>query len=73
VGTVGVFVLAFFGLAFSIFPFVVVDRLTLWQAAAAPNSLAFIFAGAVVVIPVMAAFNAYAYWVFRGKARALSY
>jgi cytochrome d ubiquinol oxidase subunit II len=73
VATVGVFVLAFFGLAFSIFPFVVVDRLTLWQAAAAPNSLAFIFAGAVIVIPTMAAFNAYAYWVFRGKARELSY
>ena len=72
-GTVSVFVLAFFGLAFSIFPFVIVDRMTIWQAAAAPESLRFILAGAVIVLPVMAASNAYAYWVFRGKARELSY
>ncbi|OLC65746.1 MAG: cytochrome BD ubiquinol oxidase subunit II [Betaproteobacteria bacterium 13_1_40CM_4_64_4] len=72
-GSVGIFVLAFFGLAFSIFPFVIVDRMTLWQAAAAPKSLIFILVGAVIVLPVMAASAAYSYWVFRGKARALSY
>src|SRR5258708_7390907 len=72
-GTVGVFVLAFFGLAFSIFPFVIVDRMTIWQAAAAPKSLIFILVGAVITLPVMVASAAYAYWVFRGKARELSY
>ena len=72
-GSVGIFVLAFFGLAFSIFPYVIVDRMTLWQAAAAPESLIFILVGAVITLPVMAASSAYAYWVFRGKARALSY
>jgi cytochrome d ubiquinol oxidase subunit II len=72
-GSVGIFVLAFFGLAFSIFPFVIVDRMTLWQAAAAPKSLIFILVGAVIVLPVMAASAAYSYWVFRGKARKLSY
>jgi cytochrome d ubiquinol oxidase subunit II len=72
-GSAGIFVLAFFGLAFSIFPFVIVDRMTLWQAAAAPKSLIFILVGAVITLPVMAASSAYAYWVFRGKARALSY
>src|SRR5437588_1130285 len=72
-GTAGIFVLAFFGLAFSIFPFVIVDRMTLWQAAAAPKSLMFILVGALITLPVMIASAAYAYWVFRGKARALSY
>src|SRR5882762_4649020 len=72
-GSVGIFLLAFFGLAFSIFPFVIVDRMSLWQAAAAPESLIFILVGAVVVLPVMAASAAYSYWVFRGKARKLSY
>ncbi len=72
-GTVGVFVLAFFGLAFSIFPFVIVDRMTIWQAAAAPKSLSFILAGGVIVLPLMTASSAYSYWVFRGKARELSY
>ena len=72
-GAAGIFVLAFFGLAFSIFPYVIVERMTLWQAAAAPNSLWFILVGAVVTLPVMIASSAYSYWVFRGKARALSY
>jgi cytochrome d ubiquinol oxidase subunit II len=47
--------------------------MTIWQAAAAPESLAFILAGAVIVLPVMAASSLYGYWVFRGKARELSY
>src|SRR5216683_1216262 len=50
-GSVGIFVLAFFGLAFSIFPYVIVDRMTLWQAAAAPKSLTFILVGAIIVLP----------------------
>src|SRR5712664_3011451 len=72
-GSVGIFVLAFFGLAFSIFPYVIVDLMTLWQAAAAPKSLIFILVGAVIVLPVMAGSAAYSYWVVRGKARKLSY
>jgi cytochrome d ubiquinol oxidase subunit II len=34
---------------------------------------AFILVGAAIVLPTMFAFSAYSYWVFRGKARALSY
>jgi len=45
----------------------------LWQAAAAPESLRFVLVGAAIVLPTMFAFSAYSYWVFRGKARALSY
>jgi len=40
--TIGIFVLAFLGLAYSLFPWVVPQRLDIWQAAAAPGSLAFI-------------------------------
>jgi len=47
--------------------------MTIWQAAAAPESLMFLLVGATLVLPVMVAFSAYSYWVFRGKARALSY
>jgi cytochrome d ubiquinol oxidase subunit II len=72
-GAAGIFVLAFFGLAFSLLPYVIVERMTLWQAAAAPESLMFILVGAVAVLPIMIASSAYSYWVFRGKARALSY
>ena len=71
--TVGVFVLAFYGLAYSLFPWLVVDRLTLWQAASATEALWVIFLGTAVVLPVIVGYTVFAYRVFWGKTRALSY
>jgi cytochrome d ubiquinol oxidase subunit II len=71
--TVAIFLLAFHGLAYSLFPYVVIDQLTIWDAAAAPESLMFIFAGAVFVLPVIIGYSIYAYRVFRGKATELTY
>jgi cytochrome bd ubiquinol oxidase subunit II len=71
--TVGIFLLAFYGLAYSLFPYLVLNRLTIWQAAAAPESLRIIFAGAAVVLPVIIGYTVYSYRVFRGKTRSLSY
>jgi cytochrome d ubiquinol oxidase subunit II len=71
--TTAILGLAFVGLAYSMVPFLVVDRITVWQAAAAPQSLAVILAGVVVVLPAIALYSAYSYWVFRGKARELAY
>ncbi len=72
-GSAGIMVLAFFGLAYSFYPFVVPDRLTIYAAAAAPESLAIILFGALIVVPVIIAYSAFAYWVFRGKASELRY
>lgn len=71
--TVLVFVLAFFGLAYSLFPDVVVGRLTVWEAAAATASLQFTFVGVALTVPVIVAYTVFMYRVFWGKARALSY
>lgn len=68
-----VFVLGFAGLAYSFYPYVVPDQLTIWQAAAAPSSLGFILVGVVIVLPVIAGYTVFAYRVFRGKATDLSY
>jgi cytochrome d ubiquinol oxidase subunit II len=67
------FTLGFFGLAYSFFPFVVPDRLTIWEAAASPESLSLILIGTLVVLPVILAYSIFAHWVFRGKAQELSY
>ncbi len=72
-GAVGIFVFSFAGLAYSFYPFVVPDRLTLWQAAAAPESLLFILVGVVIVLPMILGYTAFSYYVFRGKARDLTY
>ena len=65
--------LAFYGLAYSLFPWLVVDRLTIWQAASSAESLWIIFVGACVVLPIIAGYTVFSYLVFRGKATALSY
>ncbi len=71
--TVGIFLLAFYGLAYSLFPWLVVDKLTIWQAASAPEALLVIFYGTVVVLPVIIAYTVFAYRVFWGKSTALQY
>ena len=72
-GAVGIVMLAFYGLAYSLFPWLVVDRLTVWQAASSTDSLWIIFVGACVVLPVIIGYTVFSYRVFRGKATALQY
>jgi cytochrome d ubiquinol oxidase subunit II len=70
---VAVFVLGGIGLAYSLFPYVVIDRLTIWQAASATESLAVILVGCAITVPTIAAYTVYSYRVFWGKAEPLSY
>jgi cytochrome d ubiquinol oxidase subunit II len=70
---VGVFVLAFAGLGYSLFPFLVVDRITYLDAAAAPESLGFMLVGVAITLPAIAGYTIYSYRVFGGKARELHY
>jgi cytochrome bd ubiquinol oxidase subunit II len=67
------FTLAFVGLAYSFFPYVVPERLTIWEAASSPEALSIILVGTLVVLPVILAYSVLAHWVFRGKATELSY
>jgi cytochrome d ubiquinol oxidase subunit II len=71
--TVLIFVLAFLGLAYSIYPFIVIDRLTVWQAAAAHNSLVFLFVGVAITLPAIVVYTIFMYRVFWGTATELSY
>jgi cytochrome bd ubiquinol oxidase subunit II len=71
--TVLIFVMAFFGLAYSILPDIVIGRLTVWEAAAATGSLTIIFIGTAITLPVIIGYTVFMYRVFWGKARALSY
>jgi cytochrome d ubiquinol oxidase subunit II len=71
--SVGVFLLSFYGLAYSLFPWLVIDKLDIWQAASAPEALLVIFYGVVVVLPVIIGYTIFAYRVFWGKSTSLSY
>ncbi|MCE2989261.1 MAG: cytochrome d ubiquinol oxidase subunit II [Burkholderiales bacterium] len=70
---VGIFLLAFYGLAYSLFPYLVVNRIDIWQAASSPESLMIILIGAAFVLPAIIGYTVFAYRVFWGKAQELTY
>lgn len=65
--TLGLFFLCFVGLGVSIFPDIVPGAITIEEAAAPESSLKFVLVGAVFLIPLILAYTAWSYWVFRGK------
>jgi cytochrome bd ubiquinol oxidase subunit II len=65
--TLGLFLLCFIGLGISIFPDIVPGAITVAEAAAPESSLWFVLVGAVFLIPMILAYTAWSYWVFRGK------
>jgi cytochrome bd ubiquinol oxidase subunit II len=67
------FLLGFVGLGISIYPFMVPRAVTIWQAAAPPQSQLFMLVGAAVIIPVILIYTGWAYWVFRGKVGTHGY
>ncbi|MGD8547111.1 MAG: cytochrome d ubiquinol oxidase subunit II [Thiohalophilus sp.] len=67
VWSVLIFVFSFLGLAVTLFPYLVPDVLSIFDAAARPNTLVFMLTGIGMLIPIMIIYNAYQYLVFRGK------
>jgi cytochrome d ubiquinol oxidase subunit II len=70
---VWVFVFAFAGLAYSLYPYLIIDRMTIWQAAAADKSLRFVLVGTCIVLPFVIGYTLLSYRVFWGKTRTLTY
>jgi len=67
--TVALFLLGYLGLVISTFPYIVPPQLTIWEAAAAPSSQAFMLIGTLVLLPVILCYTGLTYWLFRGKVR----
>jgi cytochrome d ubiquinol oxidase subunit II len=67
--SLGLFVLSFIGLCISFYPYIVPSSVTIWAAAAPDKSLFFLLAGSLVLLPMILAYTAYSYWVFRGKVK----
>lgn len=61
------FALSYIGLGISFYPHIVPPSITIWQAAAPDSSLRFLLVGTAFLVPIILAYTAYAYWVFRGK------
>ena len=73
ISALALFLLGFLGLGISMYPYVVPRAVTIWDAAAPPESQQFMLVGALVILPVILGYTAWAYWVFRGKVGAHGY
>ena len=67
---IALFVMAYVGLAISLFPLIVPYKYTLWDAASSESTQAFLLVGTLFLLPVILMYTAWSYWVFRGKVRA---
>jgi len=65
--TLAIFVVSFAGLGVSFYPNIVPPGLSIAEAAAPDDSLRFALVGTAALVPIILAYTAYAYWVFRGK------
>lgn len=70
IGAMALFAMCYLGLAISLFPYIVPHEITLEDAAAAPNTQAFLLLGTLFLIPIILTYTGWSYWVFRGKVRA---
>lgn len=63
------FLLMLAGLAYSLFPYLILDDMTLWDGAASVSSLRLVLAATVVAVPVMLVFNLLGYRSLFGRDR----
>jgi len=68
--TLGLFLASYCGLGISLYPHMIPPSITIWQAAAPDESLRFLLVGTAVLLPIIIAYTAYSYWVFRGKTKS---
>jgi cytochrome bd ubiquinol oxidase subunit II len=67
--SIALFLFGYLGLVISNFPYLVPPALTIWEAATAPSSQLFILVGTIPLVPIILAYMAFVYWLFRGKVR----
>ncbi len=70
---IGLFILCFIGLAYSFYPYIVPEQMTIYGAASDPEPLMIIFVGAMIVLPCIIGYTIFAYRVFWGKVQDLQY
>ena len=65
--TIGIFLCGYLGLGYSVWPYIIPYQITIDKAASPDNALLFILVGAIIMLPVLIAYTAYSYYIFRGK------
>lgn len=58
---------SFIGFSYSVFPDIIVGKLTIWEASSAPKSLEFTLWGVALVLPLILIYTFYVHRIFKGK------
>jgi cytochrome d ubiquinol oxidase subunit II len=66
--SVGVFLMGYFGLGISLWPWLVPFAIDFRQAAAAGTSQSLMLVGTAIMLPAVLAYTAFSYYLFRGKS-----
>lgn len=67
--SVALFVISFIGLVISLYPYLVPNSITLWEAAASTKSQTFLLVGVAILLPFIIGYTVFVYHTFRGKLR----
>ena len=66
--TLGIFLMNYIGIGVSTWPWLVPFKVSLWEAAAVPESQSLLLVGTVFLLPLVLTYTGYCFYVFRGKA-----
>ena len=65
--SMALFMLSFLGLGISLWPNIIPPDISIWEAAAPPETQIFLLVGVGILVPLILAYTAMTYYVFRGK------
>ncbi len=65
--SIALFLMGYVGLGISLFPWMIPFEYDIWQAAASGPGLSLMLVGVAPMLPIILAYTAYSYYVFRGK------
>jgi cytochrome d ubiquinol oxidase subunit II len=68
--TMALFLLSFLGLGISLWPNIIPPDISIWEAAAPPETQIFVLIGTALLLPIVLGYTVVTYYVFRGKVRA---
>lgn len=71
--TLALFLMGMIGIGISMYPYIVPEQITIYDAATSARSQTFMLVGVAIIMPIIIAYTALAYWVFRGKVSDAGY
>ncbi|MEW5910478.1 MAG: cytochrome d ubiquinol oxidase subunit II [Thermodesulfobacteriota bacterium] len=64
---IGIFLTNYMGLGISLWPWLVPFKISIWEAAAVPQSQSLLLVGTLFLLPLVLGYTAFSFYIFRGK------